>query len=241
MGYEVPIFNMTLEAAADLSAKQYLAIKVDANGKAAVAGDGENAIGILQNVPKAGQAATVMSLGISNAIYGDAVTAGNNVAVDAAGKIVPAVGNDAVLGIALSTGVANQVGSIFIANRGRAAVQSVISIPIKLAKLANGDIVTDYIPGFAGTIKKAVFVVTDPATTANKAATLNLEIEAANVTGGVIALTSANCTPLGAVVAGTAITAANVFTATQKISVEAANVTTFVEGEGVLLLTVEQG
>jgi hypothetical protein len=69
-------------------------------------------------------------------------------------------------------------------------------------------------------------------------ASLNLEINAVNLTGGVISLTSANCTPLGAVIAGTAITANNTFGATDTISVEASSVTAFVEGEGVLLLTL---
>ena len=106
------------------------------------------------------------------------------------------------------------------------------------SKLANGDILTNWTSGFAGTIHKASFVVTDPATTAAKAAALNLEIGSTNVTGGVVSLTSANCTPLGAVVDGTAITAANTFGASDTISVEASGVTAFVEGAGVLLVVI---
>jgi len=68
------------------------------------------------------------------------------------------------------------------------------------------------------------------ATTADKAATLNAEIETTNLSGGVLALTSANCTPKGAQVAGTEITGNNAFTATQKISIEASSVTAFAEG-----------
>ena len=65
------------------------------------------------------------------------------------------------------------------------------SIPIKLKNLANGDVVTEYIPGFAGVIEKVSFVITDKATTADKTAKLNLEIETTNVTGGEITLSSA--------------------------------------------------
>lgn len=116
---------------------------------------------------------------------------------------------------------------------------SVISIPITLSKITGAiDVVTEWTPGFAGTIKSVAFVVTTVVTTGAKAADLNLEIGTTNVTGGVVGLTSANCTPLGNVVAGTAVTGNNVFTATDKLSVEAANVTAFVEGEGVLLITV---
>jgi hypothetical protein len=115
----------------------------------------------------------------------------------------------------------------------------VIGIPYNLADIANGDILTDYTPGFAGRIKKIAFAVTKPATTAAKLATLNMEIGSTNLTGGVVALTSANCTPIGAVIAGSAITAANRFSATDTISIEASSVTAFVEGAGMVLITVE--
>lgn len=119
MGYEVPLFNHTLIAAADLSAAQYHAVKVDANGQAALAGAGEDAIGILQNVPQAGQAATVMMLGVTKAIYGGTVTAGQKVMVDANGKIVPyadaaAGSTNYAIGKALTSGSADEEGTIVI-------------------------------------------------------------------------------------------------------------------------------
>ena len=112
----------------------------------------------------------------------------------------------------------------------------IVSIPITLAKLANGDVVTTYTPGFHGRIKALDFVVHDPVTTGAKAATLNAEIGTTNLTGGTVALTSANCTPLGAIVAGAAITGAAAFKDTDTISIEASSVTTFIEGTGVLLV-----
>jgi hypothetical protein len=115
----------------------------------------------------------------------------------------------------------------------------VLSIPIKLAKVADGDVLTNYTPGFAGTIKKVAFAVTDPVTTGAKLSTLNLEIGTTNVTGGAVALTSSNSGTLGAVVAGTAVTANNTFTASSTISIEASSTTAFAEGEGVLLITIE--
>lgn len=117
--------------------------------------------------------------------------------------------------------------------------RSILSLPIALAGVADGDVLTTFTPGFAGKIVKMDFAVTTKVTTASKATTLNAEIGTTNVTGGVIALTSANCTPLGAVVAGTAITAANSFTASDTVSIEASSTTAFSEGAGVLFVVVE--
>jgi hypothetical protein len=188
----------------------------------------------------AGKVTDVMTLGVSKARYGASVTAGQNLASDANGKLVPAAGSDAVLAVAMESGSADEIRSVLLITRVSAGARtnSILSIPVKLAKVAAGDVVTNYTPGFAGAIKKVSFVVTDPVVTAAKAATLNLEINATNVTGGVLSLTSANCTPLGAVVEGTAVTANNVFTATNTISVEASSVTAFAEGEGVLLIVL---
>ena len=114
-----------------------------------------------------------------------------------------------------------------------------VSIPIILVGVSNADVLTNYTPGYKFKLLSASFAVTVPVTTGSKAATLNLEIDTTNVTGGEIALTSANCTPLGALVAGAAITAANTGSATATLSVEAASVTAFVEGQGVLLLKIQ--
>jgi hypothetical protein len=114
-----------------------------------------------------------------------------------------------------------------------------VAIPIILASLANGDVLTNYTPGYKFKLLSASVAVSKPATTAAKAATLNLEIGTTDVTGGVVALTSANSTPLGALVAGTAITALNTGSATDTISVEASAVTAFAEGEGFLLLKLQ--
>lgn len=123
--------SLSLVAAADLSAKQYRAVKVDSNGKAAVAGAGEAAIGILQNDPISGQAATVATVGArSKALAGGNITAGNYVAADANGAVVAAtlgrvntsdaggavdavIGSN-IIGIALNGGVANDIITVLI-------------------------------------------------------------------------------------------------------------------------------
>lgn len=82
--------SVSLVAAADLSAKQFYAAKIDSNGKAAVAGAGEACVGIIQNNPLAGSPASVMMSGTSKAKAGGSITAGDYVAADANGKFVSA-------------------------------------------------------------------------------------------------------------------------------------------------------
>lgn len=122
---------------------------------------------------------------------------------------------------------------------GQNGSRSVLSFPIALAKIANGDLLTNITPGFAGRIVKWWAAVTDPATTGSKLSTLNLEIGTTDLTGGTLALTSANMTPLGAVVAGAAITAGNYFGPSDTISIEASSTTAFVEGSIVIHIVIE--
>jgi hypothetical protein len=114
-----------------------------------------------------------------------------------------------------------------------------VALFLNLVDIADGDLLTTYTPGYAFKVLAADFRVAKPATTADKAATLNLEIGTTNVTGGEIALTSANCTPKGAAVAGAAITAANTGAANATISVEASSTTAFAEGTGWLFLKIQ--
>lgn len=115
-----------------------------------------------------------------------------------------------------------------------------IPIHITLAQIAGaGDVLTNYTPGYKFKLLSVSAAVDKVVTTGAKAASLNLEIGAVDVTGGVVALTSANCTPLGALVAGSAITAANTGSSSDTISIEAASVTAFVEGEVILLIKIQ--
>lgn len=112
-------------------------------------------------------------------------------------------------------------------------------IPITLAGVANGDVLTNLVLGHKFKILATTFAVTTAVTTGSKATTLNLEIGTTNLTGGEVALTSANCTPLGALVAGAAVTAANTGSAADTLSIEASSTTAFAEGAGVLVIRVQ--
>jgi len=202
----------------------------DASGKLVVAAAGKNVIAI------------AIEAGSANEIHPVALVhkGPGNFPAGVQGNVLYFNGTNWVV---LAPGAANQLFKTGGAGANPAWAngrgQEILSIPIKLAKVVNGDVLTNFIPGFAGTIKKVAFAVTDPVVTAGKATTLNVEINTVDMTGGAVALTSALCTPLGAVVNGTAVTAANVFTATDSISVEASGTTAFTEGEGVLMIVME--
>lgn len=238
--YEIPGFSFTLPSNADYTGSQFRFVNVNSSGKAVAPSAGGRVIGVRQNKPTTDEAATIVNSGISMVEAGGAITKGGAVTCDANGKAVAATAGDVVHGVALTTAGADaEFLAVLLGSTSLAATQApfVISIPITLANLATGDVVTNWTPGFAGTITAISFVVTTAVTTGSKAATLNMEIGTTNLTGGVVSLTSANCTPLGAVIAGTAVTAANDFSSTDTLSVEASSVTAFVEGAGVLLVS----
>ena len=115
-----------------------------------------------------------------------------------------------------------------------------ISIPVNLASITtNADVVTALTLGYKFKILSSTFVVTTPVTTGSKLTTLSLKINSTAVTGGAAALTSANCTPLGAKVAASSITAANTGSASATLSVVSSSTTAFTEGNGVLILQVQ--
>lgn len=98
--------------------------------------------------------------------------------------------------------------------------------------IANGDFATNIPLNFNGRVKGFRWVQGVPVTTGSNLATINLEINTTNLTGGTIAMTSATCTPLGAVIEAAAITDGAGFKAGDTISIEASSVTAFVEGSG---------
>lgn len=244
---EKPLFQDSFLAAADLSEKRYYAVKLDSAGKIVLAGAGESSIGILQRGEGTGKVCPVMMLGISYAILGAAVaTPGTNLTPDAAGKLVTAGGSDVVIAFNLIAGDTGDIIPVCLVTRTSSGITGLsksymtYSFPVELKNLDNGNVVTDFVPGFAGKIKKIDLITHTPATTASKTATLTGKIETTAVTGGQIDLTTVGCNTMGKVVAGSAITAANSFTATQKISIVAADTATpFIEGTGTVIVTIE--
>jgi len=117
-----------------------------------------------------------------------------------------------------------------------------LMFPIQLAAMttAAADLLTNYVVGYAFKILSVSFVTTTVSTGAGGTQTLNLEIGSTNLTGGVVTVTLAGSDTLGELTAGTAVTAANVGTATDTLSVEvAAGGTVFTAGAGILIVMVQ--
>jgi hypothetical protein len=102
-------------AGADLSGNQYYAVKLDttaADGRVVLAGEGDKAIGILQDKPAAaGRACSYAFGGTSKAVAGASITAGDRVVQNSTGRLVSVgSGDDWSLGVAQQSAA---IGEIF--------------------------------------------------------------------------------------------------------------------------------
>ncbi len=239
MAVEQPIGKISLDAAADFTGNQFYAVKIDASGDAALAGAGERAIGILQNTPgAAGRASEITTDGKSKAILGGSVTAGDALTSDANGKLVAGTTITENFAVAVQSGNLNEIVTVVVEAAGNIPKgATTIAIPIPaMSGVANGDLVTEILPGFAGRIFAMEFVCTTAISTAAKATTLNAEIGVTNCTGSLVV---AGTYAVGAV-ERVALTALNTFDEHQKISIEASATATFSEGAGLLILWIDR-
>lgn len=119
MAYQMEGDDFSLEAAADLSTHQYKFVVVDATGKAALAGDNGNAVGILQNKPTAGQSAAIKRDGPSKFVGAAAIAAGQKIGSNATGQGKTAVVGSHVIGTVLvDPGGAGQIGTLSLQFQG---------------------------------------------------------------------------------------------------------------------------
>jgi hypothetical protein len=110
---------ITVEAGADLSADQFKFVQVASDEQVdVVSSAGGDAIGVLQNDPAAaGRAATVCYAGVTKVIAGATVAAGAKIQSDASGLAITAASGDAVLGVALKGGAANEVIEVLLVSK----------------------------------------------------------------------------------------------------------------------------
>lgn len=117
MAVEQNVICISALAAGDLSAAQYLAMKISAaNTVTTTAAVTDVGIGLLQNDPAAaGRAATVAVMGVAKGMLGATVsTAGTIVAPMANGRLQTAVATQYPLGICLGTGVDGDIVDILL-------------------------------------------------------------------------------------------------------------------------------
>lgn len=183
---------------------------------------------------------------------GLAVPNGSYMMVNQSDKVLEDI--SAATGIALSFGsttitVTNNTGASIaagskidlFANQQDGNAAETIIIPVSaLSDVGNADIVSGIRLGIDGYIENFEYIQGKPVTTGSKLATVVLKIGSTAVTGASIALTSALCTPLGARIASTQITAANRITKKDALSLTASSVTAFVEGSGFFAVRIRR-
>jgi hypothetical protein len=103
---EIGVLDLSFKAEQTFAAKQYYAVELSADDQVDVCdGAGDTVIGVVQNNPAAGQAATVRVLGVTKWVSDGnaaAIVVGYYVGTDTAGKCVrKSTDKDKVAGIAL--------------------------------------------------------------------------------------------------------------------------------------------
>lgn len=128
MAWEAPIQILPgLTATTDLSTNQFYCVKIDrANADQVILCvtypstlDRDKPLGILQNKPTAGQAAAVMTDGVTKAVCGATVAVGDEVGVDSTSRIVTKQASqtgadigDFVIGDVLEGGAVGELATI---------------------------------------------------------------------------------------------------------------------------------
>lgn len=115
------IQNETYIAGADLSAKQFTFVKLNASGEVISTVDGEAAVGVLWNAPLENAAASVVYAGSPMVYAGGTIAAGAAIASDLNGKVITAATSDIILGWAREAAVANQLVKIDFIRGGNAS------------------------------------------------------------------------------------------------------------------------
>jgi len=101
--------TVTLKAAADLSGKQYHAVRMSAANacnQASLSTDSA-IVGVLQNKPQSTEAATVGYMGISKITVGGVVTAGDVLTSNSSGRAATVASGQIAIGRALETSTQN--------------------------------------------------------------------------------------------------------------------------------------
>ncbi len=120
MAFEIPGFQFTREAAADLTGQQYHFMQIDTDGLVDIAsGQGEVMDGVLQNEPAAaGEAATIMVNGVSKIVAGEPIGDGILCTSGTDGRCEIALTGDIVLGKTLEAGGDGEVIAVLLYGGG---------------------------------------------------------------------------------------------------------------------------
>jgi len=115
MSRNIPSLILTYFASGDIPARTL--VKHGANdGEAALAtASGDAFLGVSSDLARsAGQHVDVIRSGVTPVLYGAAITRGAAVTANASGAAIPAKANDQIIGYAEVSGVAGDLGSIYV-------------------------------------------------------------------------------------------------------------------------------
>lgn len=119
MAHETALQSISLAAGADLSALQYTFVTVNSSGQCVAASANALAIGVLQNNPLSGEAATVAIGGETKIKLGATLSPAAIVEVGTGGKAAAATGTGSyVMGILTLGGADTEIGSMVIRTGG---------------------------------------------------------------------------------------------------------------------------
>ncbi|NUB16780.1 hypothetical protein GAY28_32610 [Azospirillum brasilense] len=105
-------------AGADLSTKQFHAVKFNGDGALVTAGDGDDILGILEDKPKSGEQATVSIAGRPKAKLGGNVAPGALLAVNANAQLITAAAGKRIVARAMESGAAGEIIQVQPINPG---------------------------------------------------------------------------------------------------------------------------
>lgn len=119
-----------------------------------------------------------------------------------------------------------------------------LAFPVLNTLIAAADFVVDYTVPFPFKVVELKSICTAAVTTGAKAATVTVKLDGTAVTGATVAMTSANQTPIGAILTGTAtdvLAGGNniAYAAGSKLKLTGSSVTAFSEGSTVFHITLQ--
>jgi hypothetical protein len=233
-----------LTAAADYSAETNHGLAVIQTNQTAVlvSALGQRPIGLLQGGPVSGQPAEVAVSGLAEGRYGGTVAVGDDLVAIANGRLATrgAANGGPTIARAIFSGVDGDVHAVWVNPPERISGATVIPFSVSAIEAATVNKVASLPIGAlfgSGRIVRLDAVITTTLVGAGGAVTVNAEIDTVDVTGGVVTLAIGTPT-VGTFVAGTAVTAANTFTAASVLDIEWVVGTAFTAGAVTLLLTI---
>lgn len=150
------LFDLSVPAGSDLSAKQFFLMKRSGGNLATCDTAGERIFGVLQDDPAAsGRVGLVRIAGLSKVELGGTVSQDDLLVTDASGKAV-AVGNTGghVIGVANKAGVSGDIGEVLLFGPGAGGqgyAKGTIQIPLTGAIEADGTALADFSDGASPT------------------------------------------------------------------------------------------